>query len=372
MNAPPLRIAHVVLDLHEGGLERLVVDLALGMRSRGHLSRVFCLRRRGQLADELDASEVAVVPPLGGLQGMLRPIPLVEALREFRPNVVHGHSGAFFKTTRASAIAGLPVVLTDHGRPYPDPFSARAIDGLAARGADSVVAVSNPLRDYLARRLAIPRAKLKVIPNGVRPFIEPPVTVANAAAQALGQPERLLIGSVGRLDRVKAYDVLIRALKIVRDRWTGSRQPHLVLVGDGPDRPRLEALISELGLGANVTLAGWTTDVRPVLCALDVFALSSDSEGTSVSLLEAMQARRAIVATAVGGNPEVLGRELAGQLVPPQDPAALAEALARLLESPQLRQVIGDSAQSRVNAAYSQPAMLDSYEALYGALARTN
>lgn len=362
------RIAHVVLDLHEGGLERLVVDLAMGMRARGYESRVFCLRRRGQLADELDAHELEVVPQAGGLVEMLRPRAIALALKAFSADVVHGHSGTFFKAVRAARMAGLPVLLTDHGRPYPDPIAARFFDGLAARAASRVVAVSTPLKFYLSERLLVPSGRIETIRNGVRPTPEPTAHIITETRRTLQADRRHLVGSVGRLDPVKAYDVLIRALRILLDRSQGDRTPHLVLVGDGPDRHRLEEIIESLGMRPHVTLTGWVADVGPLLCALDVFVLSSDSEGTSVSLLEAMRARKAIVATAVGGTPEVLGEQLASQLVPPQDPSAMAAALERILQSPSTRAAVESLARERVETAYSQEGMLKEYDAAYSRL----
>ena len=368
MTSPrPIRVLHVVLDLHEGGLERVVVDLMRGLPSADVSSEVLCLRRRGQLADELAPESVHVAVPEGGIRGMWYPRTLADVVAQRAPDVVHLHSGVWLKGARAARLAGrAAVVFTDHGRPWPDTMQNRIVDHLGSTFTDAVVAVSEPLRDYLARRLKVDARKLQVIRNAIPEAPAPSdESVAAARAEFALAPGQLLVGSVGRLDPVKAYDVLIRAVVELRQSWQGTTPPKLVLVGDGPDRPRLEATIRALGADDAVILAGWKRDVRPYLLAMDAFVLSSDSEGTSISLLEAMRASRPVIATRVGGNPDVLGPTLAGQLVPAQDPHLLAVRLAETLPDEGVRASVGSRGRARVTEAFSQAAMLDGYVALY-------
>lgn len=366
---PPL-VLHLVLDLHEGGLERVVVDLMQGIPGDRFRSEVMCLRRRGQLADELRPDQVHLATPDRGPLGMWSPRGLAAAIRARAPDVVHLHSGVWMKGARGARLAGVPaVVFTEHGRPWPDSLSNRLVDHLGSRFTDGVVAVSEPLRQYLIDRVRVDPAKIRIIRNAI-PEATPPSEAAVSAARALAgvEPGGLLVGSVGRLDPVKAYDVLIRAIMLLRARWTGSPGPKLVLVGDGPDRPRLESVIAELGAQDAVALVGWQREIRPFLGAMDAFVLSSDSEGTSISLLEAMQAGRAVVVTRVGGNPDVLGPGLVGQQVPPQDPEALAAVLQATLPDPGVRASIGLLGRARVREAFSQAETLSGYCRLYADL----
>lgn len=366
-----LRVAHVVLDLHEGGLERVVTDLILDSRSRGHESHVVCLRRAGQLAAELTSGQCSVAPRQSRLS-LLAPTALAALLRRLAPDVVHLHSGVWFKGAYASRLAGLgPVVFTDHGRPLPDRLTHRGFDSLGARLTDHVVAVSAPLAEYLISRLHVPRYKVSVIPNGIH-LSEPPsaVETAHIRGDLALPPDALVIGSVGRLDPVKAYDRLLQAFARLQAANPVSPRPlFLLLVGDGPERGRLEALAGELRVSEAVRFLGWRKDVSRILGVMDVFVLPSDSEGTSISLLEAMAAGRAVVATAVGGTPDVLGPDGgAGRLVPPGNERALADGLGELLRDDQRRRELGVRARARVEARYSFEAMAAAYLDLYRAL----
>lgn len=363
----PLRVLHIVLDLHEGGLERVVVDLVRSLPTRGIEAEVLCLRRRGQLADELPTELVHVSPAPGGMRGMWWPREIATVVRARRPDIVHLHSGVWLKGARAASLAGVPAVLfTDHGRPWPDKLSGRLVDHLGSRFTQTVVAVSEPLRRHLQAKLWIPASKLTVVRNGIRESSRPTEDVVRAVRAGAGlDPNDVVIGSIGRLDPVKAYDVLIRAVAHLRDGWTGPREPKLLLVGDGPDRPRLEQVVHDLGAASFVRFAGWQRSVQPYLAAMDVFVLSSDSEGTSISLLEAMSSAKAVVATDVGGNADVLGPELASQLVRAQDPHGLADAIAATVGHPGRMERVGTLGRARFRLGYSIDAMLDAYQALY-------
>ena len=370
LEAVLLRIIHVVLDLHEGGLERVVTDLVLDATRRGHQPHVVCLRRAGQLAAELGPAQVTVVPRQGRLS-LLAPAALAAFLSRLAPDVVHLHSGVCFKAAYASRLARVgPIVFTDHGRPLPDPLIHRGLDGIGARLTDHVVAVSAPLAEYLVSRLLVPRDKISIIPNGIHLLHPPSDLEAGRVRRELSLPEEaLVVGTVGRLDPIKAYDRLLHAFAQLRSGSSvGPKPDTLLLIGDGPERGRLERLVGELELGDSVRFLGWRTDVSRILGAMDVFVLPSDSEGTSISLLEAMAAGRAVVATAVGGTPDVIGAGDAGRLVAPGDVGALADGLREVLEDAEHRRQLGQHARARVEERYSFEAMANAYELLYHGL----
>lgn len=356
----------MVLDLHEGGLERIVVDLVRSGEIRGEQSHVICVRRAGQLASELNPSQFTVLPRQHQ-SSMLAPVQLAGAMSRLNPQIVHLHSGIWFKGAYAARIAGLRhVVFTDHGRPHPDPFSHRVLDGLGACMSERVVAVSQPLAGYLVSRLRVRAAKLQVIPNGI--VLPTPMRFEDrqVARRELGVPaEALIVGTVGRLDPVKAYDHLITAFaELVR---TGSPRLSLVtlIVGDGPERARLERIAVNSGAAESIRFLGWRNDAGRLLGLLDLFVLPSDSEGTSLSLLEAMASGTAVVATSVGGTPDVIGDSGAGVLIPPRDHDALVSAIRTLLADPIRRASMGAKGRARVEQRYSFKAMADSYHNLY-------
>lgn len=342
-----------------------MTDLALDAVEQGHFSHVVCLSRAGQLARELPPGAVSVVAQ-GGLS-LMAPVSLARHLRRLQPDVVHLHSGVWFKGAYAARLAGArPVVFTDHGRPHPDPLSHRLLDAIGARLTDCTVAVSSALGRYLVEQLRVPAPKLEVIANGIH---LPPLagTDTRAAVRGeLGVGSEFLVGAIGRLDRVKAYHRLIDAFaRLARTSSAGERNTVLALVGDGPERAALEQQAADLGLGRAVRFLRWRDDVRRLLCGLDLFVLPSDSEGTSVALLEAMAARVAVVATAVGGTPDVLGDSGAGFLVRPGDTGALAEAIGRFMGDPSGRQAAGRAGRARVESVYSFKSMAGAYSQLY-------
>ncbi len=347
----------------------MVVDLVQGTDRGRFETSVLCLARRGQLADELPPNQVYLAPAMKA-GSMLIPLALTRTLGHLAPDLVHIHSGVWFKSARAAHRAGIaPVIFTDHGRTHPDPLAARWLDHAASRLTRRVVAVSEPLREYLERKVWVDPCKLSVIRNGVRPPAVADDSAPLSVREELGVPAgAVVVGSVGRLDTVKAYDVLIRAMGKVRANRDGGPPAVLVLVGDGPDRARLEQVIRDANLTDAVILTGWRSDASRLLGSFDLFVLSSDSEGTSVSLLEAMAAGVPPVATAVGGNPAVLGPLMKDQLVPPQDPAALASVIESSLRdlgrAARLRQL----GPARVAAEFGLARMIGEYELLYSQL----
>jgi glycosyltransferase involved in cell wall biosynthesis len=298
---------------------------------------------------------------------MMWPARLTRTIRAIAPDVVHTHSGVWYKASLAARRAGVPrLVHTDHGRQHPDPWVARLVDGLAARRTDVVVAVSEALRRQLEDTVVKRRAPVCVVTGGVDTECFQPRTVNGTLREELGLPAGTpVIGSIGRLEPIKAYDVMIRAFALLVDGWSQGRMPALVLVGDGSERARLAALIEECGLGASARLVGWRSDVERVHALFDVFTLSSWSEGTSVGLLEAMSTAVCPVVTAVGGSPTVLGESLRHRLVPPGDPAALARAWRDALTNGQQRTIDGTTARRRIEQVYGLEGMVRAYERIY-------
>jgi glycosyltransferase involved in cell wall biosynthesis len=180
------------------------------------------------------------------------------------------------------------------------------------------------------------------IPNGVLPL---PAPSGSDLREELGLPPRTpLIGTVGMLRAQKAHAVLIEAVASMRTRWP---QLHALIVGAGPERGSLERMIDDRNLGEQVHMLGDRADIPDVLHALDVAVCCSDFEGSPLSVMEYMDAGLAIVATAVGGVPDLIDPGVHGLLVPPRDPAALAGAIGELLDDPQRRREMGERARER-------------------------
>ncbi|MBZ0275680.1 MAG: glycosyltransferase [Anaerolineae bacterium] len=267
---------------------------------------------------------------------------LYRLMRDFRPDVVHTHTAkAGFAGRLAARLAGVPVILhTFHGHNFQGYFSPLWtrifiwLERTAARWSDTIITLTETLRRELAEEYHITRrANITVLPLGLdmSPFMRIPRHCCDFRQQWHIPPDVPLIGIVGRLAEVKNHALFLEAALQIRHERP---QAHFVIVGDGESRPKIEAQIHQLGLESAVTLTGWQRDLPPVYSDLDVLVVSSLNEGTPVPIIEALVAECPVVATAVGGLPDMLDHGALGVLVPPQDAAALAQAVLATLDNP--------------------------------------
>lgn len=284
-------------------------------------------------------------------------------IRTMRPDLVHTHSSkAGFLGRLAARLAGVPhIVHTPHGHIFAGYFSSVLttaftwLERLAARWTDRIITLSDDeARDHLRRGIGRP-GQFVTIPSGVE--LE---TVRSASPVRL-VPEGPVVGTVARLVPVKGLQHLIAAAPETLRRCPQAR---FLLVGDGEMRPALEEQARALGLGDRITFTGFREDVPSLLAGMDVFVLPSLNEGMGRVLVMAMALGKPIVATRVGGIPELLGDGEAGLLVPPGDPAALAEAISALLQDPSRAQALGEAGRRRA-PRYSAEAMVASLTKLY-------
>jgi glycosyltransferase involved in cell wall biosynthesis len=360
-------VAYVIQNLNFGGMERVLHGLASELPRQGFEVHVVVLEYYGHFAEGLeDRVTMHQVPTMSRLS-LLHPRTLARTLRGIAPDIVHTHAGLWLKGVRAARLAGVrATVHTEHGRPDPVPLADRVIDNVASRQTDVILAVSEALAGVLRRQVVHDPSCVRVITNGVdtrRIFPSPdPGTLRRAFDLPVDTP---IIGSIGRLEPVKNYRLALRALARVEPVADGGPAPMLVLVGDGSERADLEAMARELGLASRVRFLGWRTDAERIYGAFDLFTLPSRSEGTSISLLEAMSAGVCPVVTDVGGNRAVLGGDLDSLLVPDDDDAALAATWQALLDDAGRRGTMGGRARARVENTFSLDRMIDMHAALY-------
>lgn len=361
---PEIRVEMVTPTLHMGGMERLVVHMANAFRKRGVDAGVTVIEALGALAEEArDLGIPVTLVPTPGLWTNVRARALAEHFAARKPHVVHAHSGVWLKSVRAARAAGIPgVVHTFHGIVENEPWYVGPMRRAASWGTDDIVAVSDSLRTVLFKQAGIPAHRVDVIINGVDVQRFAPDRQSIASRSAGGALAPFLIGHVARLDPIKNQSMLLRAFDHVRRRVPGAR---LVIAGEGPARGKLEKVAAELGLAQAVSFLGEVRDTPTLYRDFDVFALSSISEGTSMSILEAMASGVPVVATAVGGTPALVRNGELAVLVPDGDAVAMADAIVELATNPQRRQTLGRAARAYTVDNYSEDAMLERYLTLY-------
>ena len=363
-----IRVLHTIQNLHYGGMERLFADI-VRLLNRGRFeSHVLALGFLGRFSEGLEEYATLHVAEPIGKAGLVYPGALIRQVRSIAPDVMHSHTGVWYKTSLAARWAGVPrIVHTEHGRKKPDPLPGRITDGLAARRTDVIVAVSEALRDLLARTVVPDPSRIRVLINGVDTTLYAPRPDNGKLRAELGIGADVpVLGSVGRLEHIKGYDVMVEAYAILRTQWgVGDPMPELVVGGDGSERGALEQSAGRLGVTAGLHLIGWRDDIHDLHRAFDLFTMSSRSEGTSVSLLESMSAGLCPVVTDVGGNAAVLGSGLAHRLVPGQDPAALADAWMEALTNREKSHLDAATARRRVENEFGLERMVYGYQSIY-------
>ncbi|MEZ0167162.1 glycosyltransferase [Microvirga sp. TS319] len=361
----PLAIEMILPSLATGGMETMATALARALARRGHRVGVTCLESEGDLAEDLRRTGIPVsLVPCPGTVPLLRPHPGLREHFAAQPlDVVHAHNGVWVKAALAARAAGVPAVVhTAHGFAFGEPWFEDALRWWAGLRTDMVAAVSAPLREHLVHKARIPASRVTTIINGIDTMRFAPHGTSGILRGAVGVgPDVPLVGCVARLDPVKNLALLIDAMALmVRD----LPDARLVLVGDGPLRESLREQAQVAGLGDRVLFPGAFADTAPIYRDLDIFVLPSVSEGTSISALEAMASGTPVVATAVGGTPQLLG-DGCGMLVPSGDAQALADAIRGLLADPTGRSRIAQAARKRVLDRFSHADMVRAYERLY-------
>jgi len=366
----PIRILHCVDSLGRGGLENTLVNLIehLGPPRFEHI--VCAVRRLGPHAERLQVGGVSVVcldKDATGSRFQMRS--LARVIRQFRPAIVHSRNWAAVEAVVAGRWAGgCAVVHSEHGiltdSIAGESWRKTCFRRLAYELADRVVSVSDQLRTLQAGRTRFPASKITVIHNGVdtsRFF--PNAMIRNRMRQELAlADDEFCIGCVGNLFPIKDHMTLLAAIKELAASCQSWR---LLLVGEGPERSRLEAFISGERWRHRVQFIGSSPHVAELLQAMDVYVLPSLSEGISNSLLEAMATGLPVVVTATGGNPEVVVDGDSGLLFPVGGVGQLAETLKRLHAESERRGKFAQNALRRIHESFSLDAMVGKYADLY-------
>jgi glycosyltransferase involved in cell wall biosynthesis len=381
-----VRVLRVIARLNMGGPALHVAYLSNGLRDRGYdttlVAGSLALGEESMagVAERLGVPIVTIpelhreISPLLDLRAAYH---LADLIREVRPQILHTHTAKAGTIGRLAARllgdAGPPIVVhTFHGhvlRGYFDPVRStafRLLERWLARRTTALIAVSPEVRDDLVSLGVAPREKFTVVRLGIELDERVGTDSDDLRAdtrRALGiAADRFVVGWIGRMTGVKRTDDVLLAVRALRERGVDTV---LCMVGDGPDRDAVERRAHQLGIVRDSLFLGYQEEVASYYAAFDALILPSANEGTPVSAIEALAGGRPVVATRVGGVPDVVRDGIDGFLVEPGDVDAMAERLSALAADAPLRHRMGEAGRASVHERYSVERLLDDVDALY-------
>ncbi|MEC5387219.1 TIGR03088 family PEP-CTERM/XrtA system glycosyltransferase [Uliginosibacterium sp. H3] len=374
-----LRIAHVVYSFKAGGLENVIVQLINKLPAERFehvvIALTECSEEFARRIEHKDVRFISLQKPPGQIFGMYPR--LWRLFRELRPDVLHTCNLAALEVTPVAWLAGIGRrVHVEHGWVVADPDGSnkryRLMRRLYRPFVTQFVAVSRQLRDYLSGPIGVPPERVALVPNGVDTERFHPADADEPKPDAWPfAGDAWVVGTVGRLDPVKNQKLLIDACaQLVAGDDEAKRRLRLVIVGEGEERAALTRRLMETGMSERAWLPGSRSDVAEMLRVMDCFVLPSIAEGTSCTLQEAMASGLPIVATAVGGNPDVLEHGRCGVLVPSGKVDELAHALSRCLHADPGMAELPAIARRTALAQHALTIMVDAYENLFDPAAK--
>ncbi|MEM7256720.1 MAG: glycosyltransferase [Pseudomonadota bacterium] len=365
MSSDKKKVLHLAHEMGVGGTQQVIRQLVGSLDTTRFECSVACIDGMiGMIGEELQHNglEFHVFDRQPGFDRQLirdiRQVLLSESI-----DIVHCHQYTpYTYGVLAALFTDVKVVFTEHGRFYPDSYSwkRRLINPLLQHRTDSIVAISAATADALAEYEWFTRRSIDVIYNGTD--VEEPEGDSSAREELQIPAESLVFGTIARFDPIKNLPMMINGFREVHQRLPDTR---LLMVGDGEEREALEALVKEAGLKDSVLFTGYQSDTARYMSAIDVYLLTSFSEGTSMTLLEAMATRKPPIVTAVGGNIEIVEHLKNGLVVDSGDTERLVSHMNELVEDKQQRVQLGNAARDEYEKRFSVSSMTEQYEAVY-------
>src|SRR5437867_5817808 len=381
---PKISVVRVFSRLNIGGPSIHVILLTAGLNPARFQSTLIVGQEGPQegnmfeLADRYNIHPVKI-PSLGREISLLNDLwttfQLWRYMRRVRPHIVHTHtSKAGFSGRLAAWLAGVPVVVhTFHGHVFHGYFGPVLtntfifLERYLARLSDAIITISERLKEDLLERKIAPAEKIQILELGLdlESFVAVRGRTFALRSEMRLDAETPLVGIVGRLVPIKDHRTFLEAAALACKAHPTMR---FAIVGDGELRPQLEALTEELGLGNRVYFAGWRKDLASVYADLDLVVISSRNEGTPVSLIEGAAAGKPVVATRVGGIPDLLEDGKNGLLVPSAQPQALCDAMLKVLGTPGLAAALASEGKEQIRRRFGIHRLISDMESLYCSL----
>jgi len=361
-----IKIVHLNNTSSIGGAEQVILDLASYINPDRFKSYVGVFRE-GELTREIRRRDIKSLKLKESTQvydyKFLKS--LMQVIKQNRIDIIHSHTwGTDFYAYWVSRILKIPLITTVHNRYYIfQKWSRRFSYKFFISHIEKIVAVSKDIKDLLIKNLKLPTQKIKLIYNGIDIHkFEDKKGMEKIRDDLKISKDDIILGNVGNLREVKDHYTLILSFSKIIPNFPRVK---LLIIGEGELKSNLLMLCSELGLEQKVIFLGHREDVPSFLNLIDIFVLSSRMEGCSISILEAMASGKPVVATRVGGNPELILDQENGFLVPPAEPEKLAEKISILLKDEELRKNMGEKGKKKAKDKFSLERMIKDYEELY-------
>lgn len=366
-------VAHVIHRLTTGGLENGLVNLINAMPKQRYRHVIICMTDYNEFAKRIQRDDVEIFA-LHKREGKDLGVywRLGKLLRKLKPDIVHSRNLSALEASVVAALAGVPYrVHGEHGRDVHDMDGTNKkynrLRRFCQHFVQHYITVSKDLQRWLVDTVGIPARKITQIYNGVysEKFF-PAITRQALPVEGFSTPENIIFGAVGRLETVKDQTTLAKAfVELHQQRPDLTGRLKLVIVGNGGLRQPIDNILQQAGLHNHAWLAGNRGDVPDLMRGMDVFVLPSLAEGISNTVLEAMACGLPVIATNVGGNPELVADGQSGFLVPSASPEAMAHAMAKYVDSTGLTAMHGAAGRKRVEETYSMQAMVAAYLGVY-------
>ena len=370
---PKPRILFIIESLSYGGVERRRLSLVKYLKGRFEF-RVVCAKASGGLVDDFKKEEVVIyeVGVLGKLWNWKVYKNTIQAIRDFKPDIVHG---AVFEGVTLANICGAltraPIIISEEtSDPQNRSKKAHFLLRMFLRKSDKVIGVSGAVCEYLKNKVKVPIDKIVPINNGVAEPADVDQEVVNGLKRKCGvSPDDFVIGSVGRLkDDTKKFSDLIKAMENVVKHIPNVK---LIIVGGGNDELYLKSLAAQLNIVDKVIITGYVDNPHPYYQMMHLFCLASSNESFGLVLVEAMFHRLPVIATSVGGMKEIVLNDETGILIPPHSPDAIAKAIHRLYTNQELRETMGGAGFKRAMENYEARPYAKKVGDLYMSLLKT-